>query len=381
MTTLYEPVCHGPEHAPFNAALIATVIEAFPGQAVTFCGEASHVAAVRWILSDAGAGVRWMPIVIAPRVCESTRVRFGYEWRTVARVLDEVHRAGSTLLIACACTTPGLAALKLQLAFSRRRERAVVIHHSAIASMIASRSTRALIAYGNGDRIRHVVLGETIRRAIAERCPELERCVFSMRHPYLFPAATPSTRLLTDGVRFGFLGLASQDKGFDAFCRLAARVTGERRNGNDTHFELVGRLAAEYRDALPEGGSEVDIVERGAPLPRETYEQRVDALTYAVLPYARAHYALTSSGAILDAFVHIKPCIVLRNPLFEEYFAAMGDIGYLCSNEEEMFDVVRAIGVHMPTERYADQCRNIFRGRRIFSPPRVAEELRSIVGR
>ena len=105
---------------------------------------------------------------------------------------------------------------------------------------------------------------------------------------------------------------------------------------------------------------------RAARCPGRRYEQRVAALTYAVLPY-RPHHALASSGAILDAFAHAKPCIALRTPLFEEYFAAMGDIGYLCDDEEEMTDCINQIVVCGPDARYEAQRRNIVAGRDMFS--------------
>src|SRR5262249_31892973 len=143
-----------------------------------------------------------------------------------------------------------------------------------LSSLVASRSTRAFLAYGNGSRIRHVVLGENIRQTLTARFPELTRHVFSMRHPYLFPTSALSAWPSDGCVRFGFLGVASRDKGFDAFCRLAARVSNECGADAAARFELVGRLSAEYRDALPEGASHVAIACEGKPLPRDLYDQR-----------------------------------------------------------------------------------------------------------
>lgn len=383
MRILYEPVCHRLEHAPFNAALVAAMLEAFPGEELAFFAEPSHGAAVRAMLGGrAGTLVRWNDAPICPRTCRHPRQRLPYEWRIVSEVLRAADRSRARTLVACAITPTGLAALKCQLRLRSRRLQVAVMHHSGLASMMGSRTTQALLTWGNGTQVRHVVLGRSIRRSVIRELPGFAYSVASMRHPYLFPEPGPSGWPDQGSVRFGFLGLASRSKGFDAFCRLANRVA-ERCGSSPAspRFELVGRVGADCTALqMVPGWDRVEIDFRQQQMPRERYEQRVSELTYAVLPYAPEHYALVSSGAILDAFSYAKPCIALRNPLFEEYFSTMGDIGYLCDTEDEMFDVMSALVACGPQERYACQRRNILKGRAIFSPASVAEEFRAITG-
>ncbi len=381
MTILYEPVCHGAEHAPFNAAMLTTVLEAFPHQKVSFFSEPGHAAAVRELVDRATArNISWRSVAIAPRSCRDPRARLPFEWRVVSEVLRTLNGPEIPQVVACAVTHAGLAALQCQLLARARSATVAVVHHSGLASTLGSRSTQALLRWTAGGRLRHVVLGDSIHRAVADRLPA--SCdMRSMRHPYLFPETTASPWPAGEPLRFGFLGLASVDKGFDRFSRLANRVSrqGDHRAGR-LRFELVGRLDAEIRASLttldPYGV--VEIGSDSTPMPREEYEQSVGRLTYAVLPYRQDH-ALASSGAILDAFAQAKPCIALRTPLFEEYFSAMGDIGYLCQDEQEMTDVVSRLAADGPGARYASQRRNIINRREIFSPNLVAAELRRVL--
>jgi len=380
MTILYEPVCHGAEHAPFNAALLATTLEAYPRRAVTFLAEPTHLGEVRALLDRAAANaILWQPLDIAPRDCRAFRARLPYEWRVVSTVLGIAAKIRGMRVIACAVTHAGLAALECQLLARAFATNVAIVHHSGLSATLGSRSTRALLRWTAGGRIRHVVLGRSILRAVTAAMPAA-RGLSSIRHPYLFPPVDLARSAWPAGEppRFGFLGLASADKGFDRFCRVAASVSQQSPDEvARPRFELVGRLDAASRDALAtlDPKRYVEIGSDCGPMPRTVYEARAGAITYAILPYAATH-DLASSGAILDAFARATPCIALRTPLFADYFSLMGDIGYLCADEEELTAVVRGIVRCPPLERYAAQRRAILERRVLFTPRYVARELR-----
>ncbi len=383
MTILYEPVCRGAEHAPFNAALLATTLEAYPRRAVMFLAEPEHLGEVRALLDRTTANaIVWQPLDIAPRDCRAFRARLPYEWRVVAEVLGVAARVRGMRVIACAVTHAGLAALEGQLLTRAWTTSVAVVHHSGLSATLGSRSTRALLRWTAGGRIRHVVLARSILRTATDAMPGA-RGIASIRHPYLFPPVDLARSAWPAGEppRFGFLGLASEDKGFDRFCRVAAAASQALpENAVRPRFELVGRLDSASRDALAtlDPGGHVEIGSRNGPMARSLYEARADALAYAILPYAPTH-DLASSGAILDAFGRATPCIALRTPLFEEYFSLMGDIGYLCADERELTAVVRDIVRCRPLERYAAQRRAIVERRVLFTPRYVARELRQVL--
>jgi glycosyltransferase involved in cell wall biosynthesis len=382
VTILYDPVCNGAEHAPFNAALLATTLAAFPRDEVTFFSEAGHAESVQALLDPVSlASIDWRTLDVAPRACRGARARFPYEWRAVSEVLAHAAHAKAERIVACAVTHVGLAVLEGHLLARARRATVAVVHHSDLSARLGSRSTQLLVRYRAGGRLRHIVLGRSIQQAVARRLPDASS-VYSVRHPYLFQDVADVDGTRHDPVRFGFLGLGSADKGFDRFCQLARGVSARfHDHAGRPQFELVGRLDAAYRDRAAALAAEgLTIGSSNGPMPRQLYEERVGALSYAVLPY-RPEHMLASSGAVLDAFAYAKPCIAMRTPLFEEYFAAMGDIGYLCDDDDEMAAVVSAIADEQPRARYAAQRRNIIEGRRIFTPSRVAGELRQVLAR
>src|SRR4051812_43871457 len=91
---MIEPQCWDLEHASFNAALLASVLSAYPEDEVVFMGEECHLANVRKAITkhaprDVGR-VQWRAIPIIAR--EATGwLRFFAERRDLARVLAEAE--------------------------------------------------------------------------------------------------------------------------------------------------------------------------------------------------------------------------------------------------------------------------------------------------
>ena len=387
MTILYEPQMWGEEHAPFNAALVATVLASYPGREVSFLAESGHLEIVRTLLGqERSRSVEWCPVPIAPRDCSQLKSRLPFEWRLCEAVLDKAQERAAGRILACNITLAGLTALKAQLYKRSPQVETIIILHR-IEALLASRRNRPLLCYANPENLRYVVLGEAIRNEVVRLLPILDRHIAFMTHPYLFPAA-PEPSMAGAPIRLGFLGVGSAAKGFPTFCRLADEVLGSVPNATGkARFELVGHLDEGCRallDTNPNWNRHgyVDFATYGTSfLPRNAYEERAKRLTYTVLPYDSASYRFTSSGAILDSLLHLKPCIVLRTELFEDYFRQLGDIGYLCDSYEEMLDTVKSLVADFPLDRYREQCHNILQGRKRFEPAFVSEELRSIGSR
>jgi len=64
MIVICEPMCWGFEHAPVNAALIATVAEAFQEEGLSFLAEAEHIRYVKSILDAHSVVVRYRETTI-----------------------------------------------------------------------------------------------------------------------------------------------------------------------------------------------------------------------------------------------------------------------------------------------------------------------------
>ena len=386
---LYEPVCCGLEHAVVNAALATAVLAAYPGETVDFWGECEHLAGVREVLGVAGgAAVEWRSIAIPSRRLEQ-RERLAPEFRLVADVLRAARECRARMLIACGVSIAGLAALKTHLLLHAVRFPVVALHHSALQTIMQSRSTQALLAWGNSRSLTHVVFSENIRRSLLQKLPTLADSVVSAQLPYIFPAMTPHAHGSEEAVRFGFLGVGSERKGFRKFCDLARRVkAGCDDHGRSVEFDLVGSLGAEFRNAADsqmlvdkKNGLIVNVAATDGILPRELYLERLARIDYAVFLHEATEYTYVASGALLDAFARLIPCIAVRDPFFEGYFEAMGDIGYLCEDIDHMDALILDIATSRPVERYRMQQDSIRRGRRIFEPQAFAAVLHRIAGR
>jgi hypothetical protein len=377
MTIVYEPVCSGAEHSPVNAALLATALAAFSAETVAFFAEREHLQSVKELLpSDAAASVEWRELSIAARDITDFRRRFPLEQQVVKKVLNEARQASCSRIISCATTLAGIAALKARLIATRSTIRAAVVHHTGLSSLIASRFPRLLLAQLNGNRVRHLVLGDWIRERVVQAVPSLNSALFSIWHPYLFCHSAWAPLPGRGPIRFGFLGAATEGKGFDRFCELAEDIQSRSVSSPSAEFELVGRPPMKLSGRIVSlAGSEA--MSQDGFMTRALYEERIKQLHYSVFPFRSSSYDVVTSGSFIDTFAYLKPCIVLRHPVVEAYFNRMGDIGYICDSPAEMYQLTASLVQAPPTARYAQQCKNLLIGRQLFEPSAVAVGLQA----
>jgi hypothetical protein len=244
------------------------------------------------------------------------------------------------------------------------------------------------LSWGSTKSLRHVVFGDNIREALLEKVPSLKNTVVSMQHPYIFSKVKRTSPLPGKPVSFGFLGIGNKRKRFHDFCALARRVrVSSDYEGTSAEFSLVGSLGEEFRGEegrrmlTGENGSPlVNVAAEGGMLSRDSYAERLAGVDYAVFLHDTAEYTYVASGALLDAFAGLIPCIAIRNAFFERYFELMGDIGYLCEDLEQVYEVIIDILKNCRTARCRAQQENIRIGRRIFEPSACGGVLRAIAG-
>ena len=384
MIVLFNALTWGFEHVPFDAALIASLEQAFPDEPIHFFAEAEHLRQTRAHLSlrnqaDSrhGGSVVWREIVIPPRQAPLGR-RLRDDVVLARHLLSEAQRLGASRVVSC-CMHPrsGLPALKMLAAFYRRPDVAF-IHHAGLLSLLSSRRYHPLLTFANG-RVKQVVLGSSICTEVVRRLPAMSGHLSAIRHPYLFDPTAPS-ELPTAGapgssLRFSFLGMVAENKGFADFARLADEFTGGPVP-DAARFDLIGGVPADATTAIP---ASVRSHAAAGPLTREAYERLLQETSYTIFPYQPGFYSLVASGAVLDTLAAGKPLIALRNAQFQEMFEAMGDIGYLCGDLAEMRAVVAGIVKDPPRARYRQQSENILARRSIYGPAAVGDELRRLL--
>jgi len=385
---LCEPQCWGFEHAPFNAALLRTVLLAFPEARVAFMGEKEHLTCVRNLPPGNGRvedpRVEWREITIPPRA-QSGRGRLYRELSLCRRVLSAASRPEVRAIVICSMTKPGLFALKTLLPWGGIRVPVLAVLHSVLADLDPalparprklSLTLRQVLKLAHPRQLAYLALGASIYRCLAETVPEVIPYFKVLDHPYfMLPAESPSD--LPGPVRFGYFGTGnSATKGFRQFARLA-QETLRTRSPRDAEFLLVGSLQREESGRV--GDSESVQGLSYEPLPNDEYARRASSVTYAVGLGSPSYYRLVASASFLDALCFAKPGIYLRNPFIEHYFDSLGDIGYLCDSCDAVRDTVFSVLGEFPLSTYRQQGLNILRGRQRFEPNALAPQFRAVV--
>ena len=383
---LCEPQCWGFEHATFNAALLKTILVAYPGAQVILLGEREHL---KWVCGELdrepdtdNERILWQDITI-PGVYLGSWKDLGKELVWCRALLNAASTRAARFLTVCSITNTGLLALKL-LMHARREQRPVLVVPHSILTSIATRQPRRPWKWLIGFRqvmtflhprlLRYVALGGSIYQALAQVSPNLTSHFTVLDQPYLWSDLDTSFEIHRTGViRFGYFGSSDRTKGFDRFFRLASETQQQAHN---CEFVMVGFVYTES-DYLKSRQAIQGVTQ--SPLSREEYARRAAGITYAVGTSNPEHYRLAASASFLDALAHSKPGIYLRNSYIEYYFEQMGDIGYLCDTHEQMKNLILSIAKDFPAERYLHQCETIRHGRRIFEPQVLASKLRGIV--
>jgi hypothetical protein len=391
---LCEPQCWGFEHALFNAALLDTILWAYPQAQVYFLGEREHLKWIRQSLHKAGvsrsnqhAQVTWQEIAIpAPDFDHWGRFTLdGYRQESawLQRVLSLVEQIQADLLVITSITNPGLVALKRTIYTAQKRIPTIIIPHSILATIQDKSLLRLLKNRFSGFRqalhlpqppeLRYIALGGSILQYLQATEPRMAKFFRVLDPPYLWDQFELPQGIcqIPQTVRYGYLGVGH--KGFDTFARLATAVLSAADN---VEFTLVGFLNTPKDPALYTGRVTGIVHE---PLSTEEYARRANSLTYSV--WVADHlerYRLAASVTFQDALSFIKPGIYLRNPYIEYYMSQMGDIGYLCDSIEQMRDLLIELVHNFPLERYQQQCQNILHARQRFDPQNLALQFRQI---
>jgi glycosyltransferase involved in cell wall biosynthesis len=376
---IVEPRCRGLEHVPFNAALVATTLAAYPAAIVEVLGEATHLEAVRDLLRRTrGAScerISWAEVTVAPRKAAG-RARAEAS-RALFRVLDRSFRERRPSAIIVATIDPFvLAMLKARLFRSWRGLPAVAVFHELLATL-TRRPYRSLrwwsltgsLAMPHPRSLRYVVLSGSIRTELARVAPRLARYVVAMDHPSLLgdlpdgaePARPPP-------LRFGFVGGGRGAKGFKAFITLADAV---RREYPAVEFEVIGSAPAAIA-----GGALSGLTWSEQKLPLVEFVRRLRGVTYAVWLGEPSHYRLVASGSLVDTLALGIPVICRSGPLVEYLFETLGNVGFRSASIEELQRHMLSAASGFPDRQYNELRKRVGLAKGALAPETGASQLR-----
>lgn len=380
-----EPQCAAFVHVPFNSALLATVLAAYPESSVAFFGEQEHMARVGEHLKAHGVPARdrvsWEPIEVPVRGGNGFRI-LGREWKWCRRILREAKDPAVDAVVLCSVTNTGLLFLKPLLFLTRFQKPVVAFLHGILDSLDRpapwkpwywALHLKRVMLLPHPRTLRYIALSESILGTLRAKRPELAKHFSVLDIPGLWRRNIVLPPPSSSPLRFGFVGTTAAVKRFDWFCRLAFEV---RQEAAEAEFVLAGFAtqggeSAGHCDAVQGVGT--------VPLDAREFAERASSLTYTVWTGDPEYYRLVASASFLDSLYYGKPGIYLRNPYIEHYFERMGDIGYLADSYEEMRYLILHICREFPEERYRRQCANILREREALSPASLGAKFRGIV--
>jgi glycosyltransferase involved in cell wall biosynthesis len=265
--------------------------------------------------------------------------RFGQDFLVAWRMVRRAARLGAHHLL-LTCVFPGsLVGAKLALATlpARRRPRVDAVIHSVLEQVWGWRSRNPLrrlfdlttalnLPAPAGFRV--VVLEASIARDLAAQLPRVAPHLQVIAFPIVETVTPPPRR--PGPPRVGFLGRATEEKGFDHFCQLAAAV---RATGAAVEFHAVGYATA---------GTHPDEMLRAlatppatAPIPRGDFLARVADLDLVAMLHDTTHYGHTASGVLLDAIAAGRPVLTLSDAMVATLVTGEGQIGPQCRDLAE----------------------------------------------
>jgi hypothetical protein len=395
MILICEPQCVGHEHVEVNVAFLNVFYYAFPGQKFVYLAEKNHLQYVRDRLSPGLKNSIVFESITVPARYAPDVIQFPQALLLFKRIFRIARDKDINKIIFCSITGSGLLSLKYYMK-QQPLIKCIVIPHGILESLLKQPSImpftvqtlfkHALSGCENYD-IKFLLLGPSIKTEIEKYIPGLQQRCRAINLPYVFLLSPRDlqTTAFNSKITFGSLGAGSRYKGTERFFCLAKEINS-LPNAGKSRFVLIGSiidkiLLVKYLVGKNRKNSlfnSVEVPSGGRPLDRETYEKYARGINYAVYLYDSDSYKLTASGALLDAFLYLRPIIAIRNPYFEYYFTILGDIGYLCNDYEEVKQVIMDIIDNPPADRYRTQQDNLLKGRTVFDPEANAEHIRNI---
>jgi glycosyltransferase involved in cell wall biosynthesis len=371
MIVAIEPTWTGTIHAPGNSTLLDIAKLAFPDQRMSIHAEAGHVREVQSLLKAAASpDVHFHTIVLSSAFRHKPHIvslkRLFQEWRTISKALAEVPAGEDCALILLSATSTSMVAANLLAGMRRGRTFIQAQLHGNLNELTDWRHGDPLrrsldlksVLSRRHRRMRYLVLEEFIRAKLADISPATAGITDVLPHPLALQGHVQPQRPLELPLRFGLVGLGSEEKGMGAFLRIAKQLKQEL--GDRIRFHHVGTFVPGTDPALY-GLLEEPPAEK--QLSRQEFLERINRLHYVVFPFKENYYGLSASGTFMDSIAALKPVIATRIPLTEQFFREFGAIGYLCNGEADMISTIRGLALNPDAELYQAQAETMRQGR------------------
>lgn len=365
MILIIEPMCKGMSHTPFNSALLAIVMKAFPEERIIFYSDGDHCNEIKNRLIDLSLNnISFYSVEYPPRKC-GVLYDLICEIIMYRKIFKSINTKECQHILVTSANAVNLIALKLVVLIMSIKVQIKVIMHSPLTELAFSRSFNpikrytdfrsAILAFKVIKNIEYIVLDEIVRINLQNKLPMSSLKVKVLEHP--IPLDRISEPLLrNDGVlRFAFVGAATKEKGFDAYLRFVDKL--QDKYSNISECFILGSVSNDWARMM----RDVKLANRvsSEKIPRNELISLAEKVQYVCLFYNEEHYNLCASGALLDAIGWEKPIIANRIPLFTNIFNKYGEIGYLYEDENDIITIVEKIMTDYNNKKYLKYINNI----------------------
>jgi hypothetical protein len=363
-----EPQMEHFYHAPFNAALLHTVVLAQPGDTVSFQAFPSHIQVVREILTqhdpELPGRIEWHPVPLPSG--KNALSRFLETRRFIRTAASSSDRVLFTSI-----SRMQLLHLKRFLRGNPRHQVRAVIHgdldrvtynfKERFPNNLFPLQRVVLMPHPAG--LRYLMLSESIREYIpAELRPGLEQSA-AIDHPYHFPPIDPAPPAR---LTFGIFGNSGDGRLIEQVARSVKAIDPS------VPISLVGSLsgpeAVERLSPLVSDATDV-------PISRETFIARANNISHTLWLAPPDSFRLRASGTFFDALAYGKPLIYTANPYIDPYYAAETGIGVRCETIEDVPSAILQVVRGYSPAQYVEAQQAMQRLRRRFTPQEQAPGL------
>jgi hypothetical protein len=366
-----EPQMENLFHASFNAALLHSVVLAYPDESISFRALPGHAQAVRDVLQQHAPeiveAIEWRPIAPAARTSIFAR------WRANNRLLNEVLAPKERVLF---CSISRMQLLQLKRIMRTGDEARAVLHGDLdrITEPITERFPASLFALQNvllkpqPSGLRFVVLSESIRQNMPPEYEPAMRNAGVIDIPYHFGPIQPTP---AEPVVFGLFGNTGDG-------HLQEEVARSVKSANaNILFRLVGFLSND--EAVARLSPYVDLVGR-TPIDHDEFVRRAESVTHTLWLAHPGGFRLRASATFFDALGYGKPLVYTANAFVDPYFAEAPGIGVRCDSVAEVPEAILRLAAETTPESYAATQAAIAEFRIRFTPKALAKRLPKALG-
>ena len=385
MIVVIEPICHDSEHVPINTSILEIIGYAYPEETLFFYGESHHVGHIQGMISrNIKSEITWEKIWIPDRH-QSFIKRIVWDLKIINNIREEIRSKEEKIKFFFTSANPSILwAVKFLNHFNLTHCQIQIVLHGGLASINGWRSRNPFVriqdqlsalSFLNWKNIQYIVLEKSIKDRLLKSVPKLSGNVKILDHPFPESQSFNNIQELRNPLKFGYLGVAIERKGFSQFLKTAGII--KKKFPEETEFHAIGRLHGEYRGKdLPELPF---LSTRPAEklISREEYIAKIEPIHFVCFFFDKNYYRFSASGVLLDAIAFEKPIICSRLQILEDLNHEFGDIGYLCE-EQGYAETIQKIIELSDSKKYRKQISNIKKLKQTRAPINLAYKYRKI---